>query len=210
MQEGSDLVRKAKLNLVDLAGSERVSRTNSDGVLLREAKYINLSLHYLEQVIIALQVCSLCCRGGRHSVWQATQPARQLHSSLKCTARRPKAHTTTSNVVCLVPSTGAQHWSWHADTSARAISQQHTDGDAEGQPGRQLQHRNAGDHQLRGFPAGGVDRHLPLCTTCGHDHQRGAQSRKLSVSLPVVVVFLACREVFLPDTTCHGILTAVL
>jgi kinesin family member 6/9 len=58
MQEGSDLVRKAKLNLVDLAGSERVSRTNSDGMLLKEAKYINLSLHYLEQVIIALQVCS--------------------------------------------------------------------------------------------------------------------------------------------------------
>jgi kinesin family member 6/9 len=56
LQEGSDLVRKAKLNLVDLAGSERVSRTNSDGVLLKEAKYINLSLHYLEQVIIALQV----------------------------------------------------------------------------------------------------------------------------------------------------------
>lgn len=50
-------MRKAKLNLVDLAGSERVSRTNSDGVLLKEAKYINLSLHYLEQVIIALQVC---------------------------------------------------------------------------------------------------------------------------------------------------------
>jgi Kinesin motor domain len=58
MQEGSNLVRKAKLNLVDLAGSERVSRTNSDGMLLKEAKYINLSLHYLEQVIIALQVCS--------------------------------------------------------------------------------------------------------------------------------------------------------
>lgn len=37
-------------------GSERVSRTNSDGVLLKEAKHINLSLHYLEQVIIALQV----------------------------------------------------------------------------------------------------------------------------------------------------------
>jgi kinesin family member 6/9 len=58
LQEGSDLVRKANLNLVDLAGSERVSRTNSDGMLLKEAKYINLSLHYLEQVIIALQVCS--------------------------------------------------------------------------------------------------------------------------------------------------------
>lgn len=54
-------MRKAKLNLVDLAGSERVSRTNSDGVLLKEAKYVNLSLHYLEQVIIALQVCLQEC-----------------------------------------------------------------------------------------------------------------------------------------------------
>lgn len=33
-----------------------MSRTNTDGVLLREAKHINLSLHFLEQVIIALQV----------------------------------------------------------------------------------------------------------------------------------------------------------
>jgi len=41
---------------VDLAGSERVSKTNIDGQILREAKHINLSLHYLEQVILALQV----------------------------------------------------------------------------------------------------------------------------------------------------------
>ncbi|GIM04993.1 hypothetical protein Vretimale_9468, partial [Volvox reticuliferus] len=52
---GEDLVRRSKLNLVDLAGSERVSKTGVDGTTLREAKYINLSLHYLEQVIIALQ-----------------------------------------------------------------------------------------------------------------------------------------------------------
>ena len=34
--------------------SERVSRTKIDGMTLKEAKYINLSLHYLEQVIVAL------------------------------------------------------------------------------------------------------------------------------------------------------------
>jgi kinesin family protein 6/9 len=34
--------------------SERVARTGIGGNLLKEAKYINLSLHYLEQVIIAL------------------------------------------------------------------------------------------------------------------------------------------------------------
>ncbi|CAF1404841.1 unnamed protein product [Adineta steineri] len=51
---GSATVRKAKLHLVDLAGSERVAKTNVNGLLLTEAKYINLSLHYLEQVIVAL------------------------------------------------------------------------------------------------------------------------------------------------------------
>lgn len=33
-----------------LCSSERVSKTGVNGVLLTEAKYINLSLHYLEQV----------------------------------------------------------------------------------------------------------------------------------------------------------------
>ncbi|KAL3320682.1 Kinesin- protein 6 [Cichlidogyrus casuarinus] len=44
----------SKLNLVDLAGSERAYKTRIDGALLQETKYINLSLHFLEQVIIAL------------------------------------------------------------------------------------------------------------------------------------------------------------
>eukprot|EP01147_Barroeca_monosierra_P006728 gene6728-361_t len=53
-ETGSSIWRKGKLHLVDLAGSERVKKTNVEGVLLTEAKYINLSLHYLEQVIVAL------------------------------------------------------------------------------------------------------------------------------------------------------------
>lgn len=53
-EAGSATLRKAKLHLVDLAGSERVSKTGVNGQLLTEAKYINLSLHYLEQVIVAL------------------------------------------------------------------------------------------------------------------------------------------------------------
>lgn len=52
---GADTVRRSKLHMVDLAGSERVAKTGIDGSILREAKHINLSLHYLEQVIIALQ-----------------------------------------------------------------------------------------------------------------------------------------------------------
>ncbi|XP_064411370.1 kinesin-like protein KIF6 [Latimeria chalumnae] len=53
-EPGSATIRRAKLHLVDLAGSERVAKTGVGGQLLTEAKYINLSLHYLEQVIIAL------------------------------------------------------------------------------------------------------------------------------------------------------------
>lgn len=56
---GDEKILRSKLNLVDLAGSERITRSRPDGVILREAKFINLSLHYLEQVIIALQVCSI-------------------------------------------------------------------------------------------------------------------------------------------------------
>ncbi|XP_010180813.1 PREDICTED: kinesin-like protein KIF6, partial [Mesitornis unicolor] len=53
-EPGSATVRCSKLHLVDLAGSECVAKTGVGGHLLTEAKYINLSLHYLEQVIIAL------------------------------------------------------------------------------------------------------------------------------------------------------------
>ena len=54
-QNGSDLVRRAKVCLVDLAGSERVAKTGVSGQILQEAKYINLSLHSLEKVVVALQ-----------------------------------------------------------------------------------------------------------------------------------------------------------
>jgi len=52
---GENTVRRSKLNLVDLAGSERVKKTNADGKVLHEAKYINSSLHFLELVIGALR-----------------------------------------------------------------------------------------------------------------------------------------------------------
>ncbi|XP_009995101.1 PREDICTED: kinesin-like protein KIF9 [Chaetura pelagica] len=44
----------SKINLIDLAGSERLSKTGSEGQLLKEATYINKSLSFLEQIIIAL------------------------------------------------------------------------------------------------------------------------------------------------------------
>eukprot|EP00811_Abedinium_folium_P008396 NODE_1775_length_2376_cov_4.437972.p1 GENE.NODE_1775_length_2376_cov_4.437972~~NODE_1775_length_2376_cov_4.437972.p1 ORF type:complete len:721 (-),score=201.89 NODE_1775_length_2376_cov_4.437972:213-2153(-) len=61
----SDNVRRAKLHLVDLAGSERISKTGVEGHLQKEARYINLSLHYLEQVIKSLQDRS---QGSRNHV----------------------------------------------------------------------------------------------------------------------------------------------
>jgi hypothetical protein len=48
---GEAVVRRSKLHFVDLAGSERVGKTGlAAHAQLREAKYINLSLHFLEQV----------------------------------------------------------------------------------------------------------------------------------------------------------------
>lgn len=46
-----------KLHLVDLAGSERMYKTDAETMLKTriEGRYINLSLHYLEQVIVTLQ-----------------------------------------------------------------------------------------------------------------------------------------------------------
>lgn len=52
---GEATVRRSKLHLVDLAGSERVSRTGVEGQTLSEAKHINMSLHHLQAVIVALQ-----------------------------------------------------------------------------------------------------------------------------------------------------------
>jgi len=50
----TDVIRTSKLHLVDLAGSERVYKSDPADTIKTEAKYINRSLSYLEQVIIAL------------------------------------------------------------------------------------------------------------------------------------------------------------
>jgi kinesin family protein 6/9 len=64
---GSDVIRMAKLHLVDLAGSERIGKTGTTDVgLLSESKHINLSLSYLEQVIVALQEKAVGL--GRHHI----------------------------------------------------------------------------------------------------------------------------------------------
>lgn len=47
-------VIQSKLHLVDLAGAERSEKTQSTGQVQKEAKYINKSLSFLEQVVLAL------------------------------------------------------------------------------------------------------------------------------------------------------------
>lgn len=53
-EDGQQHVTVGKLNLVDLAGSERQSKTQSEGMRLKEATKINLSLSCLGNVISAL------------------------------------------------------------------------------------------------------------------------------------------------------------
>ncbi|KEP67254.1 UNVERIFIED_CONTAM: kinesin-related protein 3A, putative [Hammondia hammondi] len=55
-EPGSSVIRRSKLHLVDLAGSERVKQSGVHpcDTVFREACSINLALHYLEQVIVAL------------------------------------------------------------------------------------------------------------------------------------------------------------
>ena len=52
--ESSEKVIISKLHLVDLAGSERTKKTNSEGITLKEAQFINKSLSFLEQVVVAV------------------------------------------------------------------------------------------------------------------------------------------------------------
>jgi len=51
----SGFVRKGVLYLVDLAGSERLKNSTAGSQLFSESRNINLSLHFLEQVVKALQ-----------------------------------------------------------------------------------------------------------------------------------------------------------
>jgi kinesin family protein 6/9 len=52
--ESTEKIVCSKLNLVDLAGSERLSKTQTTKDIQKEAMFINKSLTFLEQVIIAL------------------------------------------------------------------------------------------------------------------------------------------------------------
>jgi kinesin family protein 6/9 len=67
----------SKLHLVDLAGSERTKKTGSSGLTLKEATYINKSLSFLEQVVIAL-----CERKRDHVPYRQSKLTNILRDSL--------------------------------------------------------------------------------------------------------------------------------
>jgi kinesin family protein 6/9 len=75
--ESSDKVVYSKLHLVDLAGSERTKKTHSEGFVLAEACFINQSLTFLEQVVVAL-----CDKKREHVPYRSCKLTNMLRDSL--------------------------------------------------------------------------------------------------------------------------------
>jgi len=75
--ESSEKVILSKMNLVDLAGSERVKKTDTEGAGLEEAKFINRSLTYLEQCVVAATD-----RGRDHIPFRQTKLTNILRDSI--------------------------------------------------------------------------------------------------------------------------------
>ncbi|GBF93731.1 kinesin [Raphidocelis subcapitata] len=75
---------RASIHLVDLAGSERVSKTRSEGLLLREAGHINKSLHILEQARTWLLAVVLAAgeRGRDHVPFRSSKLTHVLRDSI--------------------------------------------------------------------------------------------------------------------------------
>ncbi|RVW97760.1 Kinesin-like protein KIN-UC [Vitis vinifera] len=94
------IVRKSKLLIVDLAGSERVDKSGSEGQLLEEAKFINLSLTSLGKCINAL------AENSPHIPIRDSKLTRLLRDSFGGSAR-------TSLIITIGPS--ARH---HAETTS--------------------------------------------------------------------------------------------
>lgn len=53
-EEGGGAGFASKLHLVDLAGSERLGKSRSEGGMLRQSRFINTGLSFLEQAVLAL------------------------------------------------------------------------------------------------------------------------------------------------------------
>ncbi|XP_039142909.1 kinesin-like protein KIN-UC [Dioscorea cayenensis subsp. rotundata] len=97
------MILKSKLLMVDLAGSERIDKSGSEGHMLEEAKFINLSLTSLGKCINAL------AENSPHIPTRDSKLTRLLRDSFGGTAR-------TSLVITVGPS--ARHYSETASTIA--------------------------------------------------------------------------------------------
>ncbi|KAK4430973.1 Kinesin-like protein KIN-UC [Sesamum alatum] len=96
-------IRKSKLLLVDLAGSERLDKSGSEGHLLEEAKFINLSLTSLGKCINAL------AENSPHIPTRDSKLTRLLRDSFGGSAR-------TSLIITIGPS--SRH---HAETASTIV-----------------------------------------------------------------------------------------
>jgi kinesin family protein 3/17 len=76
-EDGEQHIRAGKLNMVDLAGSERQDKTGAQGVRLKEAAKINLSLSALGNVISALT-----SKTTKHVPYRDSKLTRLLQDSL--------------------------------------------------------------------------------------------------------------------------------
>ncbi|RHY50674.1 hypothetical protein DYB30_010694 [Aphanomyces astaci] len=76
---GSEVILRSKLHMVDLAGY-RAHKTGAKGKVLREATYINTSLHYLEMVIVALHEKNT--KGRSHIPYRNSMMTSVLRDSL--------------------------------------------------------------------------------------------------------------------------------
>jgi len=81
-KKDGDVVRTSKLHLVDLAGSERVYKREGDARTTAEGKYINLSLHYLEQVILSLHTSAKTRNKSMHIPYRNSVMTSILRDSL--------------------------------------------------------------------------------------------------------------------------------
>ncbi|ETW08438.1 hypothetical protein, variant [Aphanomyces invadans] len=64
-RHNSEVILHSKLHVVDLAGSERVYKRDGSERMRTEGRFINLSLHHLEQVILALQTKPAAKKGAK-------------------------------------------------------------------------------------------------------------------------------------------------
>ncbi|XP_038885517.1 kinesin-like protein KIN-UC [Benincasa hispida] len=97
---GIPMIRKSKLLVVDLAGSERINKSGSEGQLLEEAKFINLSLTSLGKCINAL------AENSTHIPTRDSKLTRLLRDSFGGSAR-------TSLIITIGPSSR-----YHAETAS--------------------------------------------------------------------------------------------